>query len=104
VVIESWLFFLFCTKIGSLPNVAVQELENYLHSQKTRKQDELREVAQKLINGEVLGATVSSELSAYELRCNSLVLQVGKCSGFLVLIYLLNIFTVYLCGNYPIVH
>ena len=54
----------------------VQELENYLHTQKTQKQDELREVAQKLINSEVLIGAVSSQLSAYQLRCITLVTQV----------------------------
>jgi len=55
----------------------IQELENYLHTQKTRKQDELREIAQKLISSEVLMGAVSSELSAYELRFTTLVSQVG---------------------------
>jgi len=55
----------------------IQELENYLHTQKSRKQDELREIAQKLVSNEVLVGAVSSELSAYELRFTTLVSQVG---------------------------
>jgi len=55
----------------------IQELENYLHTQKTQKQDELREIAQKLISNEVFLGAVSSELSAHELRFTTLVSQVG---------------------------
>jgi len=56
----------------------IQELENYLHSQKTSKRDELRQIAERLISSEVVAATVSSELSAYELRSTALVTQVGR--------------------------
>jgi len=62
-----------------------QELENHLHSQKTSKQEELREIAQRLISSEVLAATVSSELSAYELRCNTLVTQVCHCINIIII-------------------
>jgi len=63
----------------------VQELENYLHSQKTEKRDELREIAQKMISSEILEGAVSSELCAYELRCTTLVSQVSALSDFLPL-------------------
>ena len=63
----------------------VQELENYLHSQKTEKRDELREIAQKMISSEILEGAVSSELCAYELRSTTLVSQVSALFDFLLL-------------------
>jgi len=59
-------------------------LENYLHSQNREKQDELREIAARLRNSEVLRDAVSSEMSAYERRCTALVSQVYSLSEFVV--------------------
>jgi len=61
-----------------------QELENCLHGQKREKQDELREIANKLISGEVLCEAVGSELSAYEHRCSALISQVSRHSDFII--------------------
>jgi len=60
-----------------------QELENQLHSQKRGNQAELRELAQKLGSSEALRDSVSSELSAYELRCSSLESQVCHALYFI---------------------
>jgi len=58
----------------------LQELENHLHSQKTRQRDELKVIAERLMNAEVLKDSVSSHLSAYEQRYNTLVSQVCMTS------------------------
>ena len=48
-----------------------------MHSQKTDKQDYLRELANKMTSSDILVDTVSSEMSAFELRCTTLVAQVA---------------------------
>ena len=63
----------------------VQELEHCFHSQNTGRQAELKSAAHKLMSGGVAGDCVSLQLTDYERRCDTLVLQVSQCTLYLCL-------------------
>jgi hypothetical protein len=65
--------------------LAFQDLENFLHSQKSSNKDQLRLLSHALIDNHVLSVTISADFENYQLRYDTLINKVSiglSCSSF----------------------